>query len=201
MISPHVKVLIFDLSDVLIKGLEGSEIGISKELNLPKEQVFSELFEFDYSPFWLGKMSENECFEKLLLKTKWKLSLSKLKKIFHDNFYEIEGTRSLIMKLGKKYKLILLSVNSPEWSKYLQENFSYEHLFDSVYYSHQIGYTKRQPESFKYILDKHQLNPINVLLIDDSSRNINIAQTLGIEGIKFLSAQQLQEELLRRGFI
>lgn len=53
-------VVICDLSDVLIKGLEGSEVAIAKELKLSVDEVRDVLFSADYNSLWLGRVSEKD---------------------------------------------------------------------------------------------------------------------------------------------
>lgn len=196
-----MKTILFDLSDVLIKGLEGTEYKLAQALNKPVKTVFKGLFDFNYRPFWLGDISESEVLRQLIEKNNWPISEESLKTFIYDNFKEVKGTRKLIKSLKNKYQLILLSVNPPEWVRYLENNYSYRSLFDYVYYSYEIKFTKREPEAFQYVLKKHNLDPKETLLIDDSTRNINIAQTLGIIGIKFLSADQMKKELENRSLL
>lgn len=196
-----MKTIIFDLSDVLVKGLEGVESSLATYLKVPIEQVFNQLFKFDYREFWLSQISEDELFARLIAKYEWNISPKKLRTIVYANFREISGTRKLISELKLSYTLILLSVNPREWAEYFEEKFNYENLFDYVHYSYEIGYTKREPQSFLFILEKYQLDPKDVLLIDDSTRNINVARSVGIDGIKFISATQMRNELQLRELI
>ena len=196
-----MKTIIFDLSDVLIKGLEGVETSLAAYLKLPIEQVFNQLFQFDYREFWLSHITEGELFAQLIAKYGWNISPQELRTIIYANFREISGTRKLISDLKSSHTLILLSVNPREWAEYFEKKYNYENLFDYVHYSHEIGYTKREPQSFLFILEKYQLDPRDVLLIDDSTRNINVARSVGIDGIKFISATQMRNELQLRGFI
>ncbi|MCQ3944542.1 MAG: hypothetical protein DPW11_02090 [bacterium] len=193
-----MRTIIFDLSDVLIKGLEGVEFSLASYLNLPVEQVFDELFKFDYREFWLSHITESELFTRLIAHHRWDISQEKLKEIIYANFYEIPGTRQLILDLKSRHKLILLSVNSREWATYFENTYNYEYLFENTHYSYEIGHTKREPQSFQYILKKYQLNPENVLLVDDSTRNILVANGVGIAGIKFINADQTRRELEQR---
>lgn len=196
-----MKTIIFDLSDVLIKGLEGVEYSLAAYLKLPIEQVFNQLFQFDYREFWLGHITEGELFAKLIAKYGWNISPKELRRIIYDNFREISGTRNLISDLKLTHTLILLSVNPREWAEYFEKKYNYENLFHHVHYSYEIGYTKREPQSFLFILEKYQLDPKDVLLIDDSTRNINVARSVGMDGIKFISATQMRNELQLREFI
>jgi putative hydrolase of the HAD superfamily len=54
-------------------------------------------------------------------------------------------------------------------------------LFKKVYYSHEIGLRKPNPEAFNIILKENNLNTSEVLFIDDSIQHIKIAKQLGIK--------------------
>lgn len=153
---------------------------------------------FDFSPLWLGKVTEDEFIHSLLSSSpQYDLSITDFKQMIREHFIEIEGTREIYERLGSKYELILLSVNSKEWVQYMENHFDYERLFNIVIYSYDIGYVKRQKESFRYVLSKYNLNSEEVLLIDDSQRNINTAATLGIKTLRFVNSNQLKKDLER----
>ncbi|MEI6528589.1 MAG: HAD hydrolase-like protein [bacterium] len=187
--------ILCDLSDVLIKGIEGIELSLSKKVGLPVEKVKEVLFSYDFRPIWLGLLDEDAFVGKLIKDTGWTLSVGTFKEIIRNNFFEIDGVREIYLELRKKYTLILFSVNAREWVKYLDSNFKYVHLFDEVLYSYDIGYTKREPESFKFIINKFRLDPGCVILIDDSGRNILVSESVGIKGIKFINSEILKATL------
>jgi HAD superfamily hydrolase (TIGR01509 family) len=91
---------------------------------------------------------------------------------------------------------VFLSVNPPEWVNYLEAKFDIVSLFPQRHYSYQIKSTKREKEAFEFILREYNIESSKTLLIDDSTRNILVAESLGIKGIKFKSAAQLKKELI-----
>jgi len=192
----NLKLIIFDLSDVLIKGMEGVEVALANELKKDVSQVSKQLFSFDYKLFWIGKINENNCLKSLIETYQWNISVEKLKQLIRNNFYEIPGTRKIIKELKERYQITLLSVNPPEWVAFLEDKFDIGDLFPQRHYSYEIKSTKREKEAFEFILHKYKVDSSKTLLIDDSTRNILVAQSLGIKGIKFKSATQLKEELM-----
>lgn len=58
--------------------------------------------------------------------------------------------------------------------------------FDEQFLSTDLGMTKSDLRFYQYALDKMQIQPEDVLLIDDSPRNINIAESLGLNALLFL---------------
>jgi len=197
-----ISLVIFDLSDVLIKGLEGVEHALSDELNIHVDDISKNLYAYNYHDFWTGKVTEESCLTQVILLNNWPIKVETFKSLIRKNFYEIKGTREIIKKVSRKYKTVLLSVNPKSWAEYMFNKFELYDLFpDGVYFSYHIGFTKRQKESFEYVLKEQKVEPKDVLLIDDSKRNLSMAETIGISGIRFINALQLEEELQRRKLI
>lgn len=187
--------ILCDLSDVLIKGMEGSETLLAKEMGLEEKRVSEELFSYDFRPLWFGKMNEFDFVSRLIKEKGWNISEERFLEIIKANFQEIDGVRDIYLQLKKKYTLILLSVNSKEWVSYLDGKFNYSGIFDKIVYSFDIGYTKRELESFTYVLSTIKVGPEKLFMIDDSSRNLAVAEALGIKGVKFLDGKQLKDTL------
>lgn len=190
------KTIIFDLSDVLIKGLVGSENHLSE---YSKEIKATDFFMSELDDFFLGKISEEEYWQSVLRKNKWELSIDNLKKAVRKNFEEIEGTREIIEKLRKRYKLGLLSIHTREWVEYCDKKLNYSSLFDVICYSFQISVCKPSKKAFQIILNKLQAKVEESLFIDDSLRNIESAKELGLSVILFKSSAQLRNELVKLG--
>ena len=90
----------------------------------------------------------------------------------------------------------MLSVNCREWVEYLDMRHELEALFGlRIHYSYELGTTKRQTIAFEHILKAYNLIPQQLLFIDDSHKNIAIAESLGIAGIRFETPEQLLTDL------
>lgn len=194
--NKEIKYIICDLSDVLVKGIEGVEESLSKTLGRDVEQIRDELFSYDFRPLWLGDKTEDDFFGELILHNNWPITKDKIKYLVRENFHEISGVRAIYSLLRKNYTLILMSVIAKEWVDYLDKKFNYSGLFNHIFYSFSIGYTKRESESFRLVMDKLTISASSILLIDDSERNIKVAKEVGIESIHFVGADNLKKILI-----
>ena len=95
----------------------------------------------------------------------------------------------------KGLKLIVLSNETKEAMDYKIKKFNLKEIFDELYGSAHIGMTKRNPDSFRLVINKHGLNPKETLFIDDRAENIEMAMSLGITGILYRNLRQLKKEL------
>jgi len=129
-----ITTIIFDLGDVYLKGLWGTHEYLTKKFG--KQVVPEDLYNEIAQEFFLGKMTEEEYWTKILAKNGWPIGISELKEAVRQNFVEIEGTRPIIEKLKENgYRLGLLSVHAKEWIEHLEGKFDFHKLFDSILYS------------------------------------------------------------------
>ena len=71
-------------------------------------------------------------------------------------------------------------------------------IFDSIFFSYELGKLKSDAGTFQFVLEKLKINPSETVFIDDYEKNIEIAKAQGIHGILFQNANQLQEELKKK---
>ncbi|MDP3975305.1 MAG: HAD-IA family hydrolase [bacterium] len=195
----NISTIIFDLSEVYLKGLLGTHILISKEisesvsmdaLNIPEQlQLFA------------GKISEEEFWTAVLKRNKWPLTVGDLINLVRDNFQEIEGTRNVIESLQSQgYNLGLLSIHAKEWVDYLESKFNYHKLFNQISYSY-YPWSKMKPDLLAYqdILKKMDSSPERSVFIDDIELNLFPAKKLGMQTIQFQSVERLISDLETSG--
>ena len=94
---------------------------------------------------------------------------------------------NLLKRIRKKYDIFLLSntnsIHISEFRKQIGETkyLKFYNLFKKVYYSYEIGFRKPNKEAFQIILNENNMNPKEVLFIDDSPQHIKGARELGIQ--------------------
>ncbi|OYW79133.1 MAG: hypothetical protein B7Z27_06135, partial [Sphingobacteriia bacterium 32-37-4] len=59
----------------------------------------------------------------------------------------------------------------------------FDRLFIKAYYSQNLGLRKPYPASFQAILDEQELEARETLFIDDTIKNVEAAQALGLQTI------------------
>jgi len=195
----RIKTIIFDLSEVYLRGLWMVEEKLEKIIKMPKEVIKKMLFSEprpDFDLLMEGKIMEEEYWNRLIKNNHLSVSVAKLKKAARDNFEEIEGTRAIIEELKKQgYNLGLLSNHSKEWIDYCEKKFDYHKLFHSVLYSFEIGICKPDKKVYEHILTKLNAKPEECLFIDDIPKNLRRAEELEIKTILFENSTQLKREL------
>lgn len=92
-----------------------------------------------------------------------------------------------LRKLGKKYRLFLLSntnqIHYESYSKMVNAKFGLGDLgslFQEAYFSHKIRKRKPHPETFQYLLDDAGVKAGRTLFIDDSIQHLEGAKKVGL---------------------
>ena len=115
---------------------------------------------------------------------------------------EEKNTVNILEALNKQYSIWLLSNTNP---KHIQDEIEKRYLFPSLIngavYSFDVGVRKPEKEIYEIAMQRANANPQECLFIDDLLENIQAAKQIGIEGIHFISSEQLKQELVHLGII
>ena len=68
-----------------------------------------------------------------------------------------------------------------------QARYQFEQLVDIVVYSHEVGVAKPDPRAFRLLCDGLGVQPDELVYLDDVPGHIDVARTLGINGIVHVS--------------
>jgi len=188
--------IIFDLSEVLIFGLVGVEKNLSAAVHLPENEILK-YFARQLQEICRGEISEDEFLQQILMQQGWDLPLELLKRGIRDNLHrEVDGMQSVLQHVARKYEVVLLSDHAREWVTYIQSIHPFLSEFKRTFFSYELGKTKKDPETFEGLLKEMSWQANECWLIDDSAENIAVAASVGINGIHFKNAKQLQEQLV-----
>ncbi len=85
----------------------------------------------------------------------------------------------------KQYDFVLLSNDVKEWSKYLFELYGLKKYFKESIISGDVHMRKPECRIFSYAIQHIQCDPQECIFVDNSVRNLNAAQMLGINTVLF----------------
>jgi len=105
----------------------------------------------------------------------------------------VEILRTLVET--KKYKIYALTNWSAETFPVALQRYDFLGWFDGIVMSGEEKTRKPFPEIYKLLLDRFAVDSSRAVFIDDSLRNIEGAEAIGIAGIHYQSPQQLREDL------
>lgn len=112
-----------------------------------------------------------------------------------------EGNHELLASLKPKYRTFLLSntnkIHYDFFTDYLKREYGFEngneHLFEKVYYSHDMGMRKPNVEIFERVLNENDLKADETLFIDDSPQHIEGAKKAGIHTYLMTAPDSIQK--------
>ncbi len=199
----NIEVMLFDLGNVILPfnhyqiAEKLSQFSQNREFQEPR-RLFSFLFDLQegsINGYEVGKISSTDFFLSLKKRLSLSISFETFIPIWNDIFVEDQEVSEIIRSLKGKKRLGLISNTNPLHFDYVLSKFFILQIFDKWILSHEVGFKKPSIEIFQKAMEWASVEPEKILLIDDIQRHIEVAISLGMHGIHFISAQQLKEEL------
>jgi putative hydrolase of the HAD superfamily len=206
MVQSSIEVILFDLGNVILPfshyqiAEKLSYFSQRKEFQDP-QRIFSYLFDFEkgsVNGYEVGKVSSIQFFKSLKEYLHLSLSFEDFIPIWNDIFTEDQEVSEIIRSLKGKKRLGLISNTNPLHFDYILSKFSVIHILDKWILSHEVGFKKPDVHIFQKAMEWASVEPRKILLIDDMKKHVEVAVSLGMQGIHFISAQKLKEELYIR---
>lgn len=179
----NIKNLIFDFGGVLLDLDERATYEAFMRLGL--HAVPGDLGAANQA-FQRGKITERQFLDSLKKHMPSGVMDSQIKDAWCAMLRDVPGERlGLLEKLGKKYRLFLLSNTDDIHINCLAQRdeaalVRFESLFEKVYYSQRTGYRKPEPEIFEMVLRENGLVPSQTLFVDDIRENAEAAGKVGM---------------------
>ncbi len=190
--------IIFDLGGVVV---EWDPDGIIAEFSQePKMAAKLKREVFDH-PDWAekdrGVLSEAEVSKGFASRTGLsEARIEALMRIVRESLRLKADTLPLIDELRQSgFGIYCLSNMPVEHYEHLRKRYDFWEKFDGIVISGLVKMVKPEPGIYQYLLTEYQLAPSTCIFIDDSPRNIEVAKTLGIEGIVFTDVQSCRQQL------
>ena len=193
-----IKAVIFDFGRVISAQKPVSLFRTyENDLGLSPDSINNIMFD---SPIW-----EEACLGSRTVMEYWhaigpELGLKSREEIdeFRQRYYADEsintGVLNIIRHLHGRYKLAILSNNPPGLDEWLNE-WGMLDLFDEIFCSGDEGLAKPDENAYKLLLKWLGVLPSEAVFIDDTAGHVEAARTLGIHGILFTTAPELEYEL------
>jgi putative hydrolase of the HAD superfamily len=187
-----IKNIIFDLGGVIlnvdfaITQQEFVKLGV-KNIN----ETFGQYHQIGFFDlFDRGEIDQNEFLAEASMLFPPSVTQQQIINAWNAMLFDLPAERfNLLKKLGKKYRLFLMSntniIHYLEYQKIIKETFGIDKLddlFEKAYYSFLVGMRKPEDRFFNLILNENNLIAGETLFIDDTHTNTDAAEKLGING-------------------
>lgn len=201
-----IKAIIFDFGRVISAQKPSSLFrSYEDELGLEPGTINSIMFD---SETWQKALVGRKTVEEFWYDIGPELGLNSYEEIdaFRNRYRDDETINTDVLKLIQKlhghYRLAVLSNAPPGLSQWLAE-WRILDFFDLVFCSGDEGIAKPDPKAFELTLERLGVKPNEAVFIDDTREHVEAAQKLGLQGILFTTAEELEKELdllLRKDF-
>lgn len=206
MKSSPIQAIFFDLGNVILPfnnyqiAEKLSRFSKKREFHDPRK-IFSYLFDLQegaINHFDRGKVSPPQFFESVKKHLDLSLSFEQFIPIWTDIFIENREVSEIILSLKERKRLGLLSNTDPLHFNHILSTFPIIRVFEKYILSFEVGFKKPDVRIFQEAIRWASVEPKKILFIDDTKDHVKVALSLGMQGIHFLSGQQLREELHKR---
>ena len=206
MRSSSIKVIFFDLGNVILPfnnyeiAQKLSRFSQKREFQDPKK-IFSYLFDLEkgvINDFDMGRVSPSEFFQSIKKYLGLSIAFEKFIPIWTDIFVENQEVSEIILSLKGRWRLGLLSNTDPLHFNYIVSTFPIVSALEKWILSYDVGFKKPDARIFQRAMEWASVEPEKILFIDDTKGHVEAAISLGIQGVHFISATKLREELFQK---
>ena len=193
-----IKAIIFDFGRVISAQKPLSLFHrYEDELGLEPSTINSVMFD---SQAWQKALVGRKTVEEFWYEIGPELGLNSHEEIdaFRNRYWADENINTNVLKLIQKlhghYRLAVLSNAPPGLSQWLAD-WRILDFFDLVFCSGDEGVVKPDAMPFEVTLERLGVQPGEAVFIDDTMENVEAARKLGLHGILFTTAEELEKEL------
>lgn len=179
---PNIKAIIFDLGGVLFQ--DGKYIAIEKlfkEKKYDKDMVLNILKSPESNDLRTGIITDQEFWNFAQQQLPRGYDAITIKNYWYDGYILDQDIFNLVKKLYGKYKLIVFSGNIKSRVEYLDKKYNFRKYFDLEVYSYDCHFVKPQKEFVDVLIEKSQLNPREMVYVDDEEKVMKPAKELGMK--------------------
>ena len=206
MTQPPTEVILFDLGNVILPfnhyqiAEKLSRFAQRKEFQDP-QKIFFYLFDSEegvINDFDVGWVSPPNFFQSIKKDLDLPISFEEFMPIWNDIFTENQEVSQIILSLKGRWRLGLLSNTDPLHFNHILSKFPVMRAFDKWILSYKVGFKKPAIEIFHKAIEWASVEPRKILFIDDMKKHVEVAVSLGMQGIHFISADQFKDALHKK---
>jgi len=110
------------------------------------------------------------------------------------DYFELNNDLLKFLKgLKDKYKIYIFTSGSIQNVSEIKEKL--DEVFDGIYSSEDIGFSKRDPKAYDYIAKELGVKPWEIVFVDDSESNLEVARSVGYWILHYQTNERLVRDL------
>jgi putative hydrolase of the HAD superfamily len=201
--TTNITTLFLDIGEVLLTNGWGHEYQqlAAKEFNLDYDD-FNTRHAIAFETYEIGKLTADEYLDIAVFYEPRDFTKDAFRQFMFTQSKPYPETIELITQLKKRYglKIVAVSNEARELNTYRIQQFKLAGFIDFFVSSTYVHIRKPDSDIYKLALDMAQVQPVEVICIDDMSVFVTIAESMGIKGIWDVNYETTCKKLQSFGF-
>ncbi|MGC4104311.1 HAD-IA family hydrolase [Ferruginibacter sp.] len=166
------------------------------------EEETEERHHLTFDTYEVGKITLDEYLDRVVFYKKRSFSRKAFKDFMYSQSKPFPEMLQLVQQLKQQYgvKIAVVSNEGRELAEYRIRKFGMNNFVDFFIVSSFVHFRKPDADIFKIALDTAQVAPQQVLYLEDRSMFVQVAETLGIKGLRHIDHKTTVEKLAKFGF-
>jgi len=203
-----IKTIIFDLGGVYFT--KGTDIAYKKLIkafpDISPKKISGIIHGGIGEKYRLGKITKKDFWSQAKKNVGFNFDVKRFAEIWHSSYKLNKDVEMIVKKLRKHYKMVVLSGNTRERVKFLENKYGFKKYFDIIVLSYNVGANKYKgsitnvdSKIYEHLFRRLKQKGEGCVLIDDNKIFLEPAKKLGMKTIHFKNAKQLKKELKKLG--
>jgi putative hydrolase of the HAD superfamily len=149
-----------------------------------------------------GKITQDEYLDRVVFYKKRSFSRRQFRQFMYDQSKPFPDMLALLSQLKNKYrcKIAVVSNEGRELAEYRIKQFKLNAVADFFIVSSFVHFRKPDADIFRIALDTAQVHPREVVYIEDRALFVQVANGLGIHGLRHIDYKTTGKKLEKFGF-
>jgi len=150
-----------------------------------------------FDVYEMGKITLNEYLDQLIFDSNINFSKEDFKSFMFQQSQPYYDTIDFFKELKRKHSLKVVAVNNEgrELNEFRIKKFHLDELFDGFVSSSYVKMRKPDIDIFRLACDISNCLPQQALLVDDRDMFVEVAKTIGINGIHYEGLSSIKEKM------
>ena len=203
MKDPAITTLFLDIGGVVLTNGWGHEARSKAvaHFKLDNDEL-NERHHLTFDTYEEGKLTLSEYLKRVVFYEPRSFSEKEFIAFMFKQSLPYQDTINFFKEIKKRYKLKVIAVSNEgrELNSYRITQFKLNELFDAFVSSSFVHLRKPDADIFQMAIDISQTFPEHSLYIDDRHMFVEVAQTLGLNGMHFQGLKEAKKQLTTFGF-
>ena len=155
-----------------------------------------------FDTYEVGKITLDEYLNRVVFYKKRSFSRKQFREFMFSQSKALPEMLELLQQLKKQYgvNIAVVSNEGRELAEYRIRQFNMNSFVDFFIVSSFVHFRKPDTDIFKVALDMAQVSPQQVLYLEDRAMFVQVAETLGIKGLRHIDHKSTIDKLAKHGF-